>query len=301
MRVVCFLSTDDWYQTYESQLTILETTNDIVNQALYTQVTTSSVATWARAIVASRLATGGSDWCGWFSEAQSGTYNNQWMVVDYSMFTPARPTLQNNTLWVLETMPGAVYQQDVSAILQEQGHWASYNRPFFAPVYTAMGYAALNQTYGVDNPTNPSEGPYLFGYSRYFRALIFDREQKNISSLYDMQRVMSLNKWQTDPLSRNNSGFAISSRFDLSTYDPIPSLGFFYHGAWGAYDVKITSSSWNQGVNAAANHTMRVSTHSGPTSWDQKPFSWLDPEWTNYASHIGLPETYDFPFLQFHL
>jgi hypothetical protein len=223
------------------------------------------------------------------------------MVVDYALFTPGAASLTPNTLWIIETLPGSFHNQDVTAILESQRHWASYNRPFFTPVYAAMGYQALNQTYGEDNPTNPTLGPYLFGYSRYFRALLFDREQKNISSLYDMQRVMSLNKWQTDPLSRNNSGFAISSRFDLSNYDPVPVLGFFYHGAWGAYDVKITMSDWNQGVHAAVNNTMRVSTHSGPTSWDQVPFSWLNPQWINYASHVGLPSVWDFPFLQFHL
>ncbi|MDO9334506.1 MAG: hypothetical protein Q7T57_08310 [Dehalococcoidales bacterium] len=70
-------STDDWYQTYESQLTILETTNDIVNASLFNQIDSSTVASWARAMVASRLATGGADWVGYFANWQSGTYNNR--------------------------------------------------------------------------------------------------------------------------------------------------------------------------------------------------------------------------------
>lgn len=75
-------STDDWYQTYETQLTVLETTNDIVNlnnstNSLYNLVTSSSVGAWARAIVATRLATGGQEWTTFFSVANSGTYNNR--------------------------------------------------------------------------------------------------------------------------------------------------------------------------------------------------------------------------------
>jgi hypothetical protein len=165
-------------------------------------------------------------------------------------------------------LPGSVFSADVSSILQAQGYWASYNRPWFSDVYTQMGYAQLvrmhtchqriSTTCGVCAPAwpvadsfvrvvfrvrracqNVTYGPYLFGYSRYFRGEMFAREQVNIHALLDMQRVMSLNKWQTDVLSRNNSGFAISSRFDLSTYDPVPSLGFFYRGAWGAYGQSL--------------------------------------------------------------
>lgn len=235
------------------------------------------------------------------------------MCLDFSVFTPGSAVIAN-TLWILEVMPGSVYSRDVSSTLAAptaggigQGYWASYNRPFFPEVYTAMGYAGLNATYG----------PYLFGYSEYFRAGIFRREQSNITTLAGMQHTMSLNEWQTDPWSRNNSGFAISSRFDLSTYDPLPWLEFFYRGAWGAYDVKITMSSWMQmpalTQTAAAtapvastphladdSNVMRVSTISGPTHQDQPVFTWLDPEWSNYANHFGLPDTYDFTFLQFH-
>ncbi len=32
-------------------------------------------------------------------------YNNQWMVVDYKLFTPNQP-IQDNTLWILEQIPG---------------------------------------------------------------------------------------------------------------------------------------------------------------------------------------------------
>ena len=71
------ISTDDWYQTKESQLTILETTNDIVNGTLWTLIDSSTVPAWTRTVVATRLAGGGAQWTSIFGEYNSGTYNSQ--------------------------------------------------------------------------------------------------------------------------------------------------------------------------------------------------------------------------------
>jgi hypothetical protein len=161
-----------------------------------------------------------------------------------------------------------VPQADVTATLRSTHYWASFNRPYFREVYLAMGYGELNATYG-------EQYPYLFGYDNYFRAELFRREQPKVQTLADMQRVMMLNQWQTDPFSYNNSGFAIAS--------------------------KISQQRWM--VNDVTNNekdVMRVSTISGPTHVDQPVFSWTDPEWAG-ESHLGLPDTYDFVFLQLSL
>lgn len=47
-----------------------------------------------RSIVASRLADSGAAWCDIFSQYNSGTYNNQWMIVDYNKFTKGWASLQ---------------------------------------------------------------------------------------------------------------------------------------------------------------------------------------------------------------
>jgi len=50
------------------------------------------------------------------------------MVVDYNLFIP-NETLAPGTFWVLEQLPGIVKMSDMSAHLQSERYWASYNLP----------------------------------------------------------------------------------------------------------------------------------------------------------------------------
>ena len=52
----------------------------------------------------------------------------QWMIVDYNLFTPNQ-ALVPGTFWVLEQLPGTVTMSDMSAHLQTERYWASYNLP----------------------------------------------------------------------------------------------------------------------------------------------------------------------------
>jgi len=98
-------STDDFYIT-QQKLYVAETSNDIFNNSLYMDyMSPKTVPEWVRVILANRMATSGEEWSSYFSLYNSGTYNNQWQVVDYKLFTPGQP-LPKGTLWVLEQVPG---------------------------------------------------------------------------------------------------------------------------------------------------------------------------------------------------
>lgn len=56
-------------------------------------------------MVANRLATNGEDWTKIFSKYNSGTYNNQYMVLNYNLFEPRKP-IQDGLLWIVEQLPG---------------------------------------------------------------------------------------------------------------------------------------------------------------------------------------------------
>lgn len=50
-------------------------------------------------------------------------YNNQWMIVDYSLFTPLRP-IPDGTLWIIEQLPGKTRAADVTDFLRRNGRQA---------------------------------------------------------------------------------------------------------------------------------------------------------------------------------
>ena len=56
----------------------------------------------------------------------SHRYNNEWMVVDYKKFYPGEK-LEDNTLIVLEQIPGQVVWNDKTEFLRTQTYWPSYN------------------------------------------------------------------------------------------------------------------------------------------------------------------------------
>lgn len=74
-----------------------------------------------------------------FASHNSGTYNNQWMVLDVEALQGER---KEGVLWVLEQLPGTVEAADVSEVLLSQGYWPSFNVPYFPRIYNMSGYPA---------------------------------------------------------------------------------------------------------------------------------------------------------------
>lgn len=189
---------------------------------------------YARATLANRLSRTPKEWGIFFGKENSGTYNNQWMIVDRI----------HKTLGIVEQIPGLVESQYQTELLTKQNYWPSYNIPFYETIYNLSGYTQMYQKFGNQ-----------FSYSQCPRANIFRRNQTNINSIEDVQSLMRFNQYQTDPLSEGNPGFAISSRFDLAKKDAMP---------FGGIDSKVTSTklapkAWAQ---------------CGPTHEGQTPFSW---------------------------
>ena len=105
------LSGDDFYMM-SSGLVTTETTLGNSNPALWQYVVPETVFEGIRNVVANRLACSGKNWSEVFSHHNSGTYNNQWMVVDYKLFEKGQEQLKNGLLWVLEQLPGIITAGD---------------------------------------------------------------------------------------------------------------------------------------------------------------------------------------------
>lgn len=110
-------STDDWYTMLPTRLVVTETTLRVMSDKLIARnMTLASVLTPIRALVASTMAGTGSEWYNTFSRYNSGTQNNQWMVVDFKKFNRAKKlqsaSLEKGTFLVFEQMPGSIRVQD---------------------------------------------------------------------------------------------------------------------------------------------------------------------------------------------
>jgi hypothetical protein len=247
-------SSDDFY-VLDSGLFVTETTINVMDFELYKGLGPEvGVHAWIRNVVANRLSSTGKQWTEIYSHEASGTYNNQWMIVDLKLFEPNKP-LKDNTLWLVEQIPHKVRAEDVTKHLRDDHYWASYNRPFFSDV----GDASLFTKWA-----NHSKLGDMFSYQNCPRAKIFKREQSKVSSASDLKALMGFNQYKTDPLSGGCPGDAIAARFDL---DPLPGKDCpGVHVANGATDAKVSSFRMACGFESVA--------RLGPTHDDVPAFRW---------------------------
>ncbi|XP_037339386.1 putative phospholipase B-like 2 [Pungitius pungitius] len=274
-------SGDDFY-ILSSGLVTLETTIGNSNPALWKFVQpTGTVMEWLRNIVANRLATTGKEWADIFKKYNSGTYNNQWMIVDYNHFTPGRTDIKDGLFVVLEQIPGLVLYSDKTQELLEKGYWASYNVPYYKEIFNASGCNELVAKYGpwfsLDN--NP-------------RAQIFRRDQAAVTDVDSMVRLMRYNNFMEDPLSKcggcdpaANGENAISARSDLNPANGTYPFGALWQRSHGGTDMKLTSFEMFRDYGMLA--------VSGPT-WDQvPPFQWSTSPYSDLM-HMGHPDSWAF-------
>jgi len=261
-----FLNSFDDYYITSSGLVVIETSLNVFNISMYSALSPETVPCGTRTIVANRMASSGEEWTDIYSKYQSGTYNNQWMVVDTKRFIPKLQMLPG-TLWVLEQLPGFIKSADVTNILN-YGYWPSYNVPFFPEVYERSGYSYI--------AVNESD---RFSYQHCARANIFRRDQSMVGSIHGLKKLMRSNNYQTDPLSLKNPGFAISARFDLASSSPFSA---------GGYDSKVSDFFKVQ--------NMEFEALNGPTTEGQPAFTWNSKEFSS-GSHLGLPKLYDYKYV----
>ncbi|KAL5516228.1 hypothetical protein EMCRGX_G001509 [Ephydatia muelleri] len=259
-------STDDYY-VMDSGLIVIETTNDILNNTLFEAVTPKALLSWHRMRLANWLATGGEQWAGYFSEYNSGTYNNQYMVLDLKKIT-LKSDIADDALWIVEQIPGYVASGDQTPILRT-GYWASYNTPFYEYVYNVSGYPELVKKYGPE-----------YSYQLAPRAKIFRRDESNVTDLESFGYLMRSNNYKQDPYSQKDPMNAICSRGDLQ-HQPY---------AGGCIDTKMTD--YNSGLS------LTTYAENGPTHQGLAPFDWNAVPQFNDILHFDQPTVFDFGFVE---
>eukprot|EP00118_Oscarella_pearsei_P006261 m.28417 g.28417 ORF g.28417 m.28417 type:complete len:338 (+) comp30760_c0_seq3:508-1521(+) len=175
----CLVSLDDFY-IMTSGLVMLQTTNGLWNDSLYDLVTPHSLLAWHRVKVANTMADTSQMWTDIVSKFNSGTYNNQYMLLDLKKIRLG-VSIEDGTFRVAEQIPGLVVSGDVTPLLRE-GHWASYNVPFWEKIYNESGYVPFVEKYGVE-----------FSYELAPRAKIFRRDADKVTSLDSLKYLLRYN------------------------------------------------------------------------------------------------------------
>lgn len=273
----------DDFTVISSGLGVTETTIGNSNADLWKNVKWHGrVLEGIRSMVANRLAKTGKAWTRIFARRNSGTYNNQWMVVDYKRFKPGA-SLRNATgiLWVLEQLPGHVHMEDVTRILTAQSYWPSYNTPYFKDIFKLSG-----------SPANVAKYGNWFTYDKTPRALIFKRDHRNVKDIESMTRLMRYNNFKKDPLSQcaceppYSAENAISARNDLNPASGKYPFGALGHRSHGGTDMKLTTSKLFNKLQFVA--------YGGPTYDDLPPFQWSNVDFAKDTPHYGHPDLWQF-------
>ena len=219
---------------------------------------------------------------------------HQNFVLNFNLFSPGQP-LQPNTVVMVEQIPGFIVATDVSAQLQAERYFGSYNVAF-NPDIRSLSFADKNaDKYGS-----------WFTYNGTARALIFARNHTDVVDMETMQALMRYNNYKHDPLSSQMQTCAylhmsnctpsqttentIATRGDLNPKDGVYGLSAFGQRNHVATDSKITSFST---FNATS---LPIRAICGPP-YEQVPvFQWSTSPYSDLPHH-GMPDVFKFPWV----
>ena len=270
-------SNDDFYIT-SANLYVMETTNNVFNNSLFDTLTPESFTCWLRTMLALRLSSTGKEWCQIFSKYNSGTYNNQFMILNLNLIDTYNKTILDEALYISEQLPGYVPYLDVTDYLRK-GYWPSYNTPFIKEVRSLAGYDQILK-----------ERPELYDsydYSGCARANIFRRDESKVNDTKSFFDLLRYNDFLNDPLSKGDAGNVIAYRGDLDTS----------RICFGATDLKFSS------VNDIKNKKLYLI--NGPTKEQQEIFDWTKTDCIKSNPKrfktYGQVDKYDFDTVEYNI
>ncbi|VDM48781.1 unnamed protein product [Toxocara canis] len=275
-------SADDFVLT-SAGLAVLETTFAIYNKTLYSDQFVKPVGQlhcWIRSSIANTLARDGKSWSQVFSRYNSGTYNNQWVVLDYKEFKPRQEIPPNKLLWVLEQVPGYVLARDMTWFMRKYSYFPSYNIPYFLAISKMSGFEEQAQ----------KNDWYKWGSCP--RAKIFDRDHVKVTDIEQLQKLMRYNDYKHEPFSRckcvppYTAEASISTRGDLNPANGTYELDAMGHRNHGGLDFK--------GTNYTLFKKLRFRAWGGPPFDPLPVFRQVWDTTDIVANHYGQPVVWKF-------
>ena len=269
-------SLDDFYLSSHGLVTI-ETTNIFYNDTLFNEITHEALFTGERAMISNRISNSSKEWTENFKKYNSGTYNNQFMVLDKNKVNLVNKSIENDAFYIVEQLPGFAKSNNVTDFLKF-GYWSSYNVPFDKEIYKKSLIQEV-----IDS--NPSAAASI-DYDNCARTKIFRREQSSAVNLEGFMTLMRYNKYLTDPYSDKNPSSSISARSDLRG------------SCSGAYVSKVGV------LSDFSNGKVKFHLIGGPT-WSEEdgiePFSWSKAVSEKCRNHVHnlIPETFKYDWIEY--
>ena len=227
-------------------------------------VTPKSILTSFRSLLSTFCAVNGSHFTEFFLKHNSGTYNNDYYIIDMNKFERGvKPS--KDLVWLVEQIPSTKqYRLDMTDYLVHNGFISSFNCPFLDEVFNLLKY-----------PDHSHEPIFYYNYTKNPRYQISARDAPGIKTYEKFLKFMRFNDYKRDPYSGGNPGLAISARFDL--------LDNRTEGSINAKSIK----------GSRAMTDMVVDIISSPCHDELPIFSWDNPPFQNIP-HDGLPTRFDF-------
>jgi hypothetical protein len=275
-RVGKLASYDDFYAT-DAGLFVLETTINLFNEALYAASNPQQIFTWLRALHASWCTAGGREWTDVFIQHNSGTYNNEYLVVDAKKFERFEKPAQD-LLWIIEQYPGVYRSQDITSVLVEKGFFPSFNTPWFEDLYNLAGFPETVEEWG-------DLGNY-WTYNTSARFYLFEREAQRLLTFDEFRSFMRYNNWKRDLYSNGDPGQMILARYDQRP----PSKSRLQQRLFGGLDAKCLRLT--EAVSKLHFHA-----RASPASDEANGIPVF--EFPDDYPHDGLPKRWNFSWIEF--
>ena len=268
-------SMDDFYINSHGLISI-ETTNALYNDSLYKFVNPNSLFAQERAMICNRISNSSKEWAENYIKYNSGTYNNQYMILDKNKINLVNKSIEQDAFYIVETFPGIGKVNNVTDVLKF-GYWSSYNIPYDHELYNISGIKDLISK-------NSSKISTL-DYDINARAKIFRRDHHTSDSLEGFKKLLRYNNYKNDPYSEGNPALSISSRADLN------------NSCSTAYDAKVgVLSEMFEGK-------IKFYLIGSPTYSEEygiEPFTWSKiPEKCKKYNHYLTPDTFTFDWIEF--
>lgn len=270
-------SIDDFYVS-DSNFMVFETSLLNCNETLaQSYIKPERLNYWIRANTAMYMATSAENWVDLFIRNNSGTYNNDYYVIDINKFTPGQKP-EKDLVWLIEQTPSdKVYKSDVTSNLTRKGHISSFNVPVSTEIYDLMDYASLANVDAFHAP--------FFNHSRY---LISERELPKVHNFDDFMKIGRFNDYKHDEYSHGNPLLTIAARNDLNTSKE--NTDFFE----GATDNKACRAS------EVFTRLIVYGVNSPTNSLDNDvPVFTFDFDRLKDYQHDGLPTKWNFDYIEF--